>query len=470
MQIIVFIARVVIGIVFAVAAAGKLFDLPGSRKSMTDFGLPAFLAGPFGILLPLAELACTIALVPNQTVSLGAIGIAIMLVVFIAGMLFNLARGRKPDCHCFGQIHSEPISAKTVARNVVLLALSLLVAFEGGNAGLPSLASLTPFDAGMLSAVVLLGLGLILTLWLLIHVLHQNGRLLLRLEAVEKKVGMEASSVPAPGLPVGDPAPALRLTSLEGRTVTSEMLVADGRPLLLVFTEPGCGACDLLLPDVARWQGDYADRLSVVPVSGGELEANIAKSAEHKLQNLMLQVGRETSDAYKVTATPSAVLVRDGKIASPLAAGVEEIRKLVALSTLPPPAKKGEPVPALRLSDLEGEAVDLASFRGRRTLILFWSPSCGFCQAMLDDVKKWESQPPDHAPELVVVSSGTPEDARQQGFRSKVLLDPMFGAGNVLGANGTPSGVIIDEDGRIASEVGVGAQAVLELAGAPSAR
>src|SRR5262249_28986677 len=118
------------------------------------------------------------------------------------------------------------------------------------------------------------------------------------------------------------------------------------------------------------------------------------------------------------------------------------------------------------LTGLKGETVDLGSLRGTPRLLLFWSPSCGFCQQMLEDIKSWERNRPRSAPELVVISSGTPEANKKQGFRSTVLLDPSFGAGSVLGANGTPSGVLIDEEGRVASDVGVGAPAVLELAGA----
>jgi thiol-disulfide isomerase/thioredoxin len=135
----------------------------------------------------------------------------------------------------------------------------------------------------------------------------------------------------------------------------------------------------------------------------------------------------------------------------------------VRRSTLPPPAKKGDVVPALRLPDLNAAEVDL---RGRRTLVLFWRTTCGFCQQMLEHVKKWECSRTQDSPELLVISSGTPEANRQQGFHASVLLDADWGAGTVLGAGGTPSALIIDEDGKVATEVGVGAPAVLELAGA----
>jgi len=51
-----------------------------------------------------------------------------------------------------------------------------------------------------------------------------------------------------------------------------------------------------------------------------------------------------------------------------------------------------------------------------------------------------------------------------------VVLDQHFAVGRAFGANGTPSAVLVDEEGKVASEVAVGAQAVLELAGANKAQ
>jgi hypothetical protein len=84
---------------------------------------------------------------------------------------------------------------------------------------------------------------------------------------------------------------------------------------------------------------------------------------------------------------------------------------------------------------------------------------------MLDDVKAWERSPPRDAPQLVVISGGSPKANRDQGFQSRVLLDAQFAAGARFGADGTPSAVIVDAEGRVASDVGVGADAVWALAG-----
>src|SRR3712207_1510553 len=50
------------------------------------------------------------------------------------------------------------------------------------------------------------------------------------------------------------------------------------------------------------------------------------------------------------------------------------------------------------------------------------------------------------------------------GLRSTVVLDQNFAMGSAFGANGTPVAVLVDEQGRIASELAAGADEVLALA------
>jgi hypothetical protein len=49
------------------------------------------------------------------------------------------------------------------------------------------------------------------------------------------------------------------------------------------------------------------------------------------------------------------------------------------------------------------------------------------------------------------------------------VLDEGFAVGTAFGASGTPSAVLVDETGLLASEMAVGAPAVLGLANAGSA-
>jgi thiol-disulfide isomerase/thioredoxin/uncharacterized membrane protein YphA (DoxX/SURF4 family) len=467
MNVILLIARLVLAGVFGVAGVAKLADPAGSRRSMADFGVPGVLAWPLGLLLPLAELVCAVALFPVSSAWWGASGILALLLLFIVGISVSLVRGRRPDCHCFGQVHSAPIGWNLVLRNIVLAGVAGLIVWHGsGNSG----ASLLDLSAGLTrSQTATLGLAMAIAIlaafqfWALIHLLRQNGRLLLRIEALENQTAVPVEA-PPPGLPMNSKAPAFSLKDLAGEMVTLDALGQQGKPVLLLFSEPGCAACDAALPEVAEWQREYRDLLLIVPIGRGDAQANRAKSEKHGLDNMLLQVDREVADAYLAGSTPSAVLIRDGHIASSLALGTDAIRGLVVHAVLPPSVKKGDVVPPLKLADLQGQVMDLAHLRGRRTLLLFWNPSCGFCQQMLLDVKAWERNPPKDAPELLIISAGSPEDVRKQDFRSRVLLDPYFGASQVFNSGGTPSAVLIGEEGRVASDVGVGAQEVLAMA------
>src|ERR671938_1135868 len=140
-EIALLIARLLLTLVFALAGAAKLADHKGSRQAIADFGLPPSLAPPLGILLPLGELAVAAALIPTATAWWGAIGALALLTLFIVGIGTNLARGRRPDCHCFGQLHSSPAGWNTLLRNGVLAAVAAFVVWEGKEGAGPSAVS-----------------------------------------------------------------------------------------------------------------------------------------------------------------------------------------------------------------------------------------------------------------------------------------------------------------------------------------
>src|SRR5215213_1038818 len=340
------IARLLVAAVFIVAGAVKLADRQGSRQAIVDFGVPSAIAAPLGLLLPLAELAVAATLLPASTAWWGALGALVLLSLFVVGITYNLARGRTPECHCFGQLHSAPAGWKTLARNGVFAAVVGFVLWEGyeGGTGPSALSWL-----GALSTAQLLGLlGGVLVLallagqwWLVVHLLRQNGRLLVRLEALQATLAQSGDVVApsqngtarhqAQGLPVGSPAPDFGLSGLHGESLTFEALRSSGKPVMALFTEPGCGPCNALLPEVRRWQEEHAQKLTLALISRGEVGENKTKTSEHGLRNVLLQEDWEVSDAYEVVGTPSAVLISpDGKVASPVAGGAEGIRVLLS--------------------------------------------------------------------------------------------------------------------------------------------
>jgi methylamine dehydrogenase accessory protein MauD len=502
-----------LALIFVAAGGAKLADRPGTNRAIIDFGLPATFAGLLGILLPLAELTVAASLVPTATAWWGAIGALALLLLFVVGIGANLARGHKPHCHCFGQLYSAPAGWKTLLRNGALAVVAGFVVWKGKEGAGPSAVSWLGNLSTVQLVAIVVGLVVLSVVaaqwWFLVHLLRQNGRLLARLEVLEERRAADGvapsqngvPAQPAAGLPVGSQAPAFSLSGLYGETLTLESLRAPGRPLLLVFTDPNCGPCTAMLPEIGRWQKEQAEKLTVSLISRGDTEENRAKAAEHGLQHVLLQKDWEVGQAYQAAGTPSAALVRsDGTIGGPVAGGVEAIKALLAhavgeraqlpmrpqahgepcpncgkvhsaagqAAQLPMPAgpKVGDPAPEIQLKNLKGKTVQLKDLRREETLVLFWNPGCGYCQEMLPNLKEWEANPPKGAPKLLVVSTGTKEANEEMGFRSPLVRDPEFAAARAFGAGGTPSAMLIDAEGKVASELALGAQAVLTLAGA----
>jgi peroxiredoxin/uncharacterized membrane protein YphA (DoxX/SURF4 family) len=491
------IVRLVLAAVFLLASLTKLVDLAGTRRAIVGFGLPERAGLPLAFLLPIAELAVAVALVPSRSAWWGALGAVILLLAFIAGISVNLARGRRPDCHCFGQLHSEPVGASTLIRNGVLIVGALFVAIAGhansGPSAVSWLGNLTGAEQIGLAIVVALTILLVGQWWFLANLLAQNGRLLGEVELIESVLNSRGITVAPPppppsGLLVGAPAPEFALPDLSGDTVSLTALRETGKSLLLVFTDPKCEACEQLVPELAQIGEERRQDLTVAVIGRGKARDNKKFSLLDPIP-VLLQRDNEVAEAFNVQGTPSAVLIRpDGLIGSKTAAGTEEIQELLhpqpqpavrgtvfpLLQELPAvpangqparPARLGDPAPEIILPDLDGRQVALAEYRGKPTLLLFWSMTCGYCQRLLPQLKEWEADQPAGAPRLVVVSRGTPDENAVMNLRSPVLLDQEFATAGRFGVNGTPSAVMIDAEGHVASGVAVGAADVLMLAG-----
>ena len=364
-------ARLILAAVFLVSGIAKLFDLSGSQAAMRSFGVPDSMAKSGGVLLPLVEIALAVLLVPVTTAKWGALLAFLLLVVFIAGVGYNLARGRKFECQCFGQLTRSEIGPSTLIRNLVLAVLALYVAYNGftrntvGPAVSDWLRGLSTFEWIMLVVGVAVVAALAAISWLLVHLLGQNGRLLVRLDRIESALEdadiaisdedeEEEEEEEEEGLPFGAPAPAFSLSGLYGETMTLDALRAAEKPVLLVFSDPSCGPCNALMSDVGKWQHDLADKLTVAVVSRGSLDDNRQKKKQYNLTTVLMQQDSEIADAYVTNGTPTAVLVSpDGTIASAAAGGGDDIRTLVKQAVegrVPIPAPRPVPAPGWRRS------------------------------------------------------------------------------------------------------------------------
>jgi thiol-disulfide isomerase/thioredoxin len=481
MSVVALISSLVLAAVFAVAAITKLADRGGTREAVVAFGAPEWSAPFLALAIPLAELAVAALLLFAETAVVGAIGALVLLAVFSVAIGVSLARGRAPDCHCFGQLHSAPASWKTLARNGVLAGLAVVsLAGNVGGEQTSAFAWLGGLDGAQLLALAVAAAAvtlLVVGAFAFLTLMRSYGQVLVRLDRVEVALaesGVELGGYehePEFGLEPGSPVPAFAAATVDGRELAPSSLTAGDMRALLVFTSPRCGPCATLLPTAAGWQQEYADELRLVFVSDGSPEEVRTEAEEHGLEHAVVDEGNRLYDAFQANGTPSAVLVApDGTIGSWVAAGSERIERLFYAAVAPEPDPEGLPIgaeaPLLELPALDGELISLADLRGRDTLLIFWNPDCGYCRSMHADLLAWEASIDGEGPQLVVVSSGDAAATQAEGFRSRVVLDENYTVGTAFSASGTPMAVRIDAEGRIASDVVAGADAVLKLAGA----
>ena len=161
------IARSGLALLFAVALAHKVRDLPAFGRVVAGHRLvPERLVPVAGALVVAAEAAVlAMLLLPSAEHTAGAAAGALLLVYTLA-IAVNLARGRRDiDCGCLGPGHRQPLSGWLVARNAVLLAGAAALALPAAARPLlwvdvVSIAAATGMLALLWSAANLLGNGL----------------------------------------------------------------------------------------------------------------------------------------------------------------------------------------------------------------------------------------------------------------------------------------------------------------------
>lgn len=327
---------------FTLAGVSKLADQRASRRTLAELHVPSAIAGALALAIPLAELVVAATLGLSATTRWGAVGAAGLLAVFTVGIAYALLRGRRPDCRCFGAMHSSPLGWHLVLRNMALTGLAGLVLWD------------PQFELGVLGAVALAVFAA--QSWLCYRLLRQNGRVLGRLAELEAS--------PEPVLASGTPAPAFVLDDGAGGSVPLASLLARGRPVLLVFVKSGCAPCEALLPSVAAWQR-RSDALTVAVVGDDRLDAH-----------------------YGIRATPSAVVIgADGRIAHPVTVGsvpiVDLAESYLAQTAEAPAAARwiggvagvgvaaaAVAVPTASAADAERQAIRALLAKADRTLLL----------------------------------------------------------------------------------------------------
>ena len=141
------------------------------------------------------------------------------------------------------------------------------------------------------------------------------------------------SRIARTGLTQGTRAPNFRLPHIEHGELSLDQYI--GRKVLLVFSSPDCGPCNLLAPALENLARRTPD-IQVIMVSRGDREANQLKAKEHGLTfPIVLQRHWEISRSYAMFATPIAYFIDEqGIIVANVAIGPVPILNLLVSSAI----------------------------------------------------------------------------------------------------------------------------------------
>jgi thiol-disulfide isomerase/thioredoxin len=281
---------------------------------------------------------------------------------------------------------------------------------------------------------------------------------------------------------MGSPFPDIELPGADGSVVSLASSLAGGRPALFIFVSPTCGPCRALLPEIAQWQIELKDKINFVLLTVGKLEENKEKLLGAPEIPIAIQKDREIAEQVRAKWTPTAILVRsDGKIASRLAAGDGAIHELIAKirnenvgsenlfllngSNGITPPMIGAQIPSFKLAEIDGKEITDSNLIGSPTLAVFWSPTCPHCSEFAVELKEWELSGQSGGTNLIVFTNVDHGLDDLDGLNSPVVFDRDYAVSTKFGMFGTPSAVLVDESGIIATETAVGSPNIWALLG-----
>jgi peroxiredoxin len=116
---------------------------------------------------------------------------------------------------------------------------------------------------------------------------------------------LSESRIEREGLKPGTPAPTFSLPDVHGRTVSFQEY--RGRRVLLVFSDPQCGPCNSLAPDLFTLYKEHHDaRPALVVISRGSMEENHRMAEEYGFKfPVLIQPNWKVSKDYGISSRRS---------------------------------------------------------------------------------------------------------------------------------------------------------------------
>lgn len=330
--------------VLVASGIGKLRHPEGTAEAFVALNVPDALNRSWIIRShPWAEIAlAALLLALPHPASVAAAALALALFTAYLLLVWRVvASGEEASCNCFGSVGSSTVDWWTVARNALLVVVSLVVLLDAALGG-SALAHFGDLGEGWWWVV-----GLVVT------------------AAVTYLVTRDGASEPEVVQDYGPeedylrlPIPDVAVRVEEGAEPVSLRDLAGERAQVLLLLNPGCGPCKMITGKVADWARK-------VP----EIDFRVLHAMTHENMRQITplwepfyveEVGGSVGAVFGNPGRPSAVLLgMDGLLAGGPVLGMTDVEQLVAdITEQIAPAREALAEAEAAAAETEGLAVE----------------------------------------------------------------------------------------------------------------
>ena len=149
-----------------------------------------------------------------------------------------------------------------------------------------------------------------IVLWVLVAVLSLVVFALVRqIGVLHDRIAPTGALMLAKGLTVGESAPIVSVTDLDGATRSVGGARADGKNTLVMFVSPTCPVCKVLLPVLRSSARTEQQWLDILLASDGEMAKHTEFRRQHGITQLPYILSPSLGIAYQINRLPYAVLL-----------------------------------------------------------------------------------------------------------------------------------------------------------------
>lgn len=309
-------AWLLLAAVLVTSGIGKLRHPQGAAEAMIALKVPDALNRPWLIQAhPWAEivLAVLLLVLPHPASVVVALAGLALFTTYLILVWRVVAAGEEASCNCFGSFGSDTVDGWTVARNSLLVALSVITVVDAAMGG----SALAYFGDLETQAWWLLGLALTAAVTYLVV---RESPAPVADEVLYDEPEEDYLRLPIPDVPV-------RLA--EGGEELSLRELAGERAQVLLLLNPGCGPCKMITGKLPGWATDVPeiDFRVMHPMTHDNMREISPVWDPFYVQD----VGGSVGQVFGNPGRPAAILLgMDGLLAGGPVQGYPAVEQLVA--------------------------------------------------------------------------------------------------------------------------------------------